>query len=116
MSSDIRRRVSKGDAVSNTIPNLFSGLVERDKIVGLGLVIAAMMRVFFAVLEQIAMQLLDVVFRKRDLSPGLEEQLHRFGVTGDLLLVSRCKGFDLQMGQQPLHFPVGELAAFNASR
>jgi hypothetical protein len=67
MSSDIRRRVSKGDAVSNTIPNLFSGLVERDNIVGLGLVIAAMMRVFFAVLEQVAMQLLDVVFGERDL-------------------------------------------------
>lgn len=58
-----------------------------------------MMRVFFAILEQIAMQLLDVVFGERDRFPGLEEQLHRFGVTGDFLLVSRRERFDLQMGE-----------------
>jgi hypothetical protein len=75
-----------------------------------------MMRVFFAVFKQIAMQLLDVVFGERDLSPGLEEQFHRFGVTGNFLLVSRCERFDLKIGEQPLHFAVGEFAAFNASR
>ena len=62
-------------------PDLFSGLVKRGNVVRLGLVIATMMRVSFAVLEQIAMQLLDVVFGERDLFPRLEEQLHRFGVT-----------------------------------
>ena len=62
------------------------------------------------------MQLLDVVFGERDLAPGLEEQLHRFGITGDFLLVSRCERFDLQIGEQSLHFAVGEFAAFNASR
>jgi hypothetical protein len=85
-------------------------------VVRLGLVIAAMMRFFLAVLEQIAMQLLDVIFSERDLFPGLENQLHRFGATGYFLLVSRCERFDLQVGEQPLHFAVGEFAAFNASR
>ena len=107
--------VSKGDAISNTIPTCFSGLVERGNVVRLGLVIAAMMRVFFAVLEQIAMQLLDVVFGERDLSPRLEEQLHRFGVTGDFLLVSRSRRFDLHIGEQPLYFTVGKFAAFHTS-
>ena len=57
-SSDIRRGVSNGVAVSNTIPTCSSSLVERCNIVRLGLVIAAMMRVLFAVFEQIAMHCL----------------------------------------------------------
>ena len=74
-----------------------------------------MMRVL-AVSEQVAMQLFDVVFGECDLAPGLEDQLHRFGIAGHFLLVSRCERFDLQIGEQPLHFAVGEFAAFNAGR
>ena len=62
------------------------------------------------------MQLLDVVFGERDLFPGPEEKLHRFGVPGDFLLVSRGERFDLQIEEQPLNFSVGEFAAFDAGR
>src|SRR5579871_5803467 len=53
--------------------DLFSCLVERCDVGGLRLVIAAMAGILFAVFEQVAMQLPDVVFGKCDVSPGLED-------------------------------------------
>ena len=43
--------------------NVLGGLVKGCNAVGLGLIFAAMMRVLFAVFEQVAVQLLYMVFR-----------------------------------------------------
>lgn len=96
--------------------DLFSGLVECRNIIRLGLVFAPMMRVLFAVSEQVAMQLLDVVFCERDLAPGLKDQLHGFGITGHFLLVPRCERFDIEIRKQSLNFTIREFAAFDAGR
>jgi hypothetical protein len=67
-------------------------------------------------LEQVAVQLLDVVFGECYLCPGSEDQLHSFSIAGDFLLVSGREGFDLQIEKQRLHFTVGQFVAFNAGR
>jgi hypothetical protein len=57
-----------------------------------------MMRVFFAVFEQVATQLLYVAFRQSDLFPRLKIQLDGFGLTGHFLRVPRIEGFDFKIG------------------
>lgn len=72
-------------------------LIEGGDAIGGGLVLVAMVGVFLAVGEEVAVELLDVVFGEREVGPGLEDQLHPFGVTGDLLLIARFEGFNLEM-------------------
>ena len=69
--------------------------------------------VLLAVDEQVAVQLLDVVFGDRDLFPRPEHELHRFGVAGDLLLVAGGEGLDVEVGEQAFDLAVGELAALD---
>jgi len=52
--------------------DLLSSLVKGPDAVGLGLVFSAMMRILFAVFEQVAVQLLEMVFCRGDRFPGLE--------------------------------------------
>jgi len=40
--------------------------------------------VFVATAQKIAMELLDMVFRDRNLGPGKKDGLHHFGITGQL--------------------------------
>jgi len=61
-------------------------------------------------------QLLDMIFRKSDLLPRLEDQFHGFGVSGHLLFISCSEGLDFEVGQELLNLPVGEFAALNPSR
>ena len=72
--------------------------------------------VLFAVAQKIAVELLDVVFRDRNLRPRMKDGFHDLGVSSDLLLVAGGKGFDLQIGEQALHVAVGEFAALDARR
>jgi len=73
-----------------------------------------MMRILFAVFEQVAVHLLDMVFRQRDLFPRLEYQLHGFGVASHFLVISCMEELDFKAGQQLFDLSVGEFAAFNA--
>ena len=102
-----RRRGLEDDA------DLLAVLVEGDDVVGAGLVAAAVPLVLLAVDEQVAVQLLDVVFGDRDVFPRPEHKLHRLGIAGDLLLVAGGEGFDLEVGEQPFDLAVGELAALD---
>ena len=89
-------------------------LVEGGDAVRVGLVVAAMPGVLLAVAQQDLVQLLDVVLGERDVLPGREHQVHQLGVAGHFLLVAGGEGLDLQVRQQVLHFPVGQLAALDA--
>ncbi len=75
------------------VADRLSSLVKGRDAVGLGPVFAAMMRILFAVFEQVAVHLLDMVFRQRDLFPRLEYQLHGFGVASHFLVIS-CMEMD----------------------
>ena len=66
--------------------------------------------------EKDLVQLFDVVLSERDVLPRREHQVHQLGVAGHFLLVARGKGLDLQIRQQLLHFPIGQLTTFDASR
>ena len=106
--------MSKGVAVSKHDADLRAGLVEGGDAVRVGLVAAAMPVVLLAVAQQDLVQLLDVVLGERDVLPGREHQVHHLGVAGHFLFVAGGEGLDLQVGQQPLHLPVGQLAALDA--
>ena len=73
-----------------------------------------MPRVLFAVDQQVAVQLLDVVLGERDVLPGREHQVHHLGVARHFLLVAGGEGLDLQVRQQALDFTVGQFAALDA--
>src|ERR1039458_4353760 len=90
--------------------------IEGPNIVAQGLVFAAMPLVFVATAQKIAMELLDMVFRDRNLGPVMKDGLHHFGITGNFLLVAAGKSSDLQIGQQALDLAIRELAALDARR
>ena len=71
--------------------------------------------VFFAVAQQVAVKLLDVIFGDGDVLPGMEDGFHDLGITGDFLLIASVELFNFQVGKQSLNLSVGELTAFNAS-
>ena len=96
------------------VANRLSRLVKGRDAVGLGPVFAAMMRILFAVFEQVAVHLLDMVFRQCNFFPRLENQLHGFGVASHFLVISCMEGLDFKAGQQLFDLSVGEFAAFNA--
>jgi hypothetical protein len=96
--------------------DLRADFVEGGDAVRVGLVVAAMPGVLLAVAQQDLVQLLDVVLGERDVLPGREHQIHQLGVAGHLLLVAGGEGLDLQVRQQLLHLPVGQLAALDAGR
>src|SRR5258708_5100733 len=52
-------------------------------------------------------------FCQGDLVPGLENQLHGFGVASHFLLIPGMEGLDFKVGQQLFDLPVGEFAAFD---
>lgn len=66
--------------------------------------------------QQDLVQLLDVVLGERDVLPRRKHQVHQLGITGHFLLVAGSEGLDLQVRQQLLHLPVGQLAALDAGR
>src|SRR5579872_2845410 len=96
--------------------DLLAALVEGDDVVGAGFVAATMPLILLAMDEQVAVQLLDVVFGDRDVFPRPEYKVHRFGVAGDLLLFAGSEGPDFDIGEKALDLTVGELAALNAGR
>lgn len=75
-----------------------------------------MVRVFVAVLEQIAVQLLDMIFVERDMLPGREEQFHHFCIARDFLFVAGGEFFDLDVREQGIHLGIAQLAPLDACR
>ena len=96
--------------------DLLPVVIERRDIIGELLVLAPVAVIFQAVLEQVAVKLLDVVFGKRYILPRMEDCFHDGGVAGDLLLVAAGKGLDLQIGKKALNFAVGKLTTLDACR
>lgn len=82
----------------------------------LGFICAAMAFVFRRVLQQIAVQLLDMVFGQRDVCPMREDGFHDFGVAGDFLFVARCKFLRLETCEQTLDLLVAQLRALDPGR
>ena len=74
-------------------------LPEGFDVVRHGLVFAPMFLVLGAVLQQDPMQLLQVIFRRRDGVIPVEDHVHRVGVATDLLLVAADKRFGPQPGE-----------------
>ena len=61
------------------------------------LVFAAMPLIPGRVLEQVAMKLLEVIFRKLNFPPVFDDRIQPIGVAGHFLLVARRKTCDLQI-------------------
>jgi hypothetical protein len=59
-------------------------------------------------------ELLDVVFVERNFLPRTKHQVHKLGVTGNFLLVTRLEGLNRQIGEQTLHLPIGQFTALDA--
>jgi hypothetical protein len=59
------------------------------------LVVAAVLLIFGAVLEQHSVELLDVVFRGRNGREALKNHVHRIGIARHFLLVTTCKRIGL---------------------
>jgi len=55
------------------------------------LVVAAMILILAAVFEEDAVQLLEVVFRRRNGFEALESHFHRIGVTCHFLVIAACE-------------------------
>src|ERR1035437_4791317 len=88
--------------------------IEGPNVVAQGLVFAAMPLVFVATAQKIAMELLDMVFRDRNLGPCTKDGLHHFGITGNFLFVAAGKFSYLQIGEQALDLAIRKLAALDA--
>ena len=63
------------------------------------LVLAAVVLVLGAEFQHLRVELLDVVFRERQVFPRAEDHVHRLGVAGDLLLVARPEVASLKVRQ-----------------
>lgn len=63
------------------------------------LLFAAMILIFGAVLEQYAVQLLDVIFGRSCAIKALENHVHRVGTARHFLLVTAGEGMSLQSGK-----------------
>ena len=66
--------------------------------------------------QQIPMKLLNVALFQGNCIIDAEDRLHDVGVTGYLLLVTRCERADPDIRQQAFHFPVAEPRALDAGR
>src|SRR5665213_3337450 len=95
---------------------LLACFVKCSNTIGLGLVLAAVVCILFAVAEEVAVQLLDMILRKSDFLPRLEDELHGLGVSSHFLLISCFEGLDFKAGQQPFDLTVAKLASFNPCR
>jgi hypothetical protein len=67
--------------------------------------------IFDTVLQQVAVQMLQMVFGEADIGPRLKNHLHDLGIFGDFFLVAAGEFFDLKIGKQFLHLAIGQLAA-----
>jgi hypothetical protein len=85
-----RARGLEDDTEASTV------VVERFDAVGETLVVAAVTSIFLGILEEDTVKLPDVVLAEGDLPIRLEDHLHQFGVTSDLLLVPRPERPDVQ--------------------
>jgi hypothetical protein len=83
--------VSKGVAASNTTPRLLPSGPKSLDVVRYLLVVAAMILILAAVFEEDAVQLLEVVFRRRNGFEALESHFHRIGVTCHFLVIAACE-------------------------
>ena len=77
------------------------------------LILATMILILGAVLEEHAVQLLDVIFDGRDSFIAIEDHIHHVGIASHFLLVAAGQRFGLHPGEQFLYFPVTELGAFD---
>lgn len=68
--------------------DLIAVLVESADMVGVGLLVIAMTCVFFRMVQQITVQLLDVIFGQCDEPRAVEDRLDGLGVACHLLLVA----------------------------
>jgi len=57
-----------------------------------------------------------VILRECQFFPGLKQQIHRFCVACDFLLIARFERMPLQIGEQGFDLSIGELDAFDACR
>ncbi len=55
------------------------------------------------VLQQVAVQLLDMVFGERNVLPVRKDSIHRLGVTGNFLFVPRSEVLHIKTGEQRLY-------------
>ena len=78
------------------------------------LVSTAMPRIFFGVLQQVAVKLEDVVFAQTDCIVMCKDGLHRSGITGDFLLITIGKGGDIDPRKKPVDFAVRQLRTLDA--
>ena len=72
--------------------------------------------VFAAVPQEIPVQLADMVLGHINVAPRCEDCVHYLRVASDLLFVSVREGLNVEIGEQPLNFLIGEPASLNACR
>ena len=96
--------------------NLLAGIVKGCDTVRQRLVFAAMPVVLFAVAQKIAVELLDVVFRDRNLRPRMKDGFHDLGVSRNFLLVPCGEFLDFETSEHLLNLSVGQLASLDARR
>ena len=109
----LKRGIKRACGFKNN-PQRFATWPKRFHLIGQFFVIASVCFVFFAVLKQNAVQLLDVIFRQRQVVIVCENRLHESGVPRHLLLVAGGKGAYFHAAQQCVHLGVGQTYPFNA--
>ena len=80
--------------------------IERADMVGVGFIAAAMPRILAAVRQQVAVQLLDVIFGRCNLIERCEDSFHHFGISRHFLFVAGGEVLNFDIGQQPLNIAV----------
>ena len=78
-------------------------------------VLAPVILVFRAVFQQHTMQLLYMIFGRRDRFVAIKNHIHGIGIARHFLLVAGSKRFCLQPGKQFFHFCIAELSALDTS-
>ena len=86
--------------------NLLSLGIECGNTIWSDLVLRTVTQILLAVLQQVAVELLDVIFGEWNVLPRREHQLHDGGVTSNLLFISRRKRCDLQLREKRLDFTI----------
>ena len=75
-------------------------------VVGQLLVFAAVTFVTLRELQQNSVKLLDVVLADRDVGPGIENRLRRFGVACDFLLVTGLERTQIEIGEKQINLNI----------
>ena len=76
--------------------------------------LAAVVFVSRRVFQKSAVKLLDVVLGQWNVMPGIEDEVRRIGVPGNLLFVPRTERSKIEVREQEIDFPVRELGPFDS--